>query len=171
MDSLKKLREELGLSQAQFAGVLGVSNGLIALAETDRRTLPEFSKQIFWKLQKLATHLQPVEKPYAPISDLNQKKIIADHIRKKNLILFKKQTEIESKQEKLDKLVKLIALGKMMESETLWPEGYIEKDEWDLLLRKNSKKISKLSSTIILLKINISGLEAEIKTAQEEQNN
>ena len=52
MDSLKKLREELGLSQAQFAGVLGVSNGLIALAETDRRTLPEFSKQIFWKLQK-----------------------------------------------------------------------------------------------------------------------
>jgi transcriptional regulator with XRE-family HTH domain len=41
MQSLKNLRKQPGLSQIQFSGLLGISSGLIALAETGKRTLPE----------------------------------------------------------------------------------------------------------------------------------
>ncbi len=34
MQSLKNIRAQLGLSQIQFSGLLGISSGLISLAET-----------------------------------------------------------------------------------------------------------------------------------------
>jgi hypothetical protein len=76
---------------------------------------------------------------------------------------------LEASLEKLNQIKKTIAFGKLPETESVWLPGSTEKDAWNLLLRKNNKKISVLCQKIILLKIRISGLEAELKTATEKK--
>lgn len=165
MQSLKNLRVHLGLSQIQFSGLLGISSGLIALVETGKRSLPENARKIVLNLQQLILTMEPFNSDSIQELDAASQKLLEKEIRAKARKLKQFKFELEASLEKLNQIKKTIALGKLPETESVWLPGTIEKDAWNLLLRKNNKKISVLCQKIILLKIRISGLEAELKTA------
>ena len=167
MQSLKKLRSELDLSQLRFSRLLGISSGLVALVETGKRSLPAHAQQIVMRLNLLVS-TAPILDPENKIElDATSQKKIDRKIRVQNQRLRKNRFLLEDCLVKMESLKKLAALGEEPELENLWLAGSIEKSEWELLLRKNAKKISTLSYKIILLKMSISGLEAGIKTAEE----
>ena len=170
MQTLKKLRADLGLSQIQFAGLLGISGGLLALVETGKRSLPTNARQVVLFLGHLVSLLPAFDPEAFPILDETNQNRLNRKIRDLNKQLSKNNFLLEGYLTKLEKLTKLAALGEEQQTNAIWPDGSIEKDEWNLLQRKNSKKISKINLEIILLKISISGLEAEIKTASEKNN-
>jgi transcriptional regulator with XRE-family HTH domain len=169
MQSLKNLRAQLGLSQIQFSDLLGISSGLIALAETGKRSLPGNARKIVLQLNQLISTMEPDDSDSIPELDAVSQKLLDKEIRTKTRKLKQVEFELEASLEKLNRVKKIISLGKLAEIESVWLPGSIEKDAWNLLLRKNNKKSSALSIKIILLKISISGLETELKTATEKK--
>jgi hypothetical protein len=150
--------------------LLGISSGLVALIETGKRKLPENARQIVLNLSQLISITPPSEPNSKYELDAAEQKMLEKQLRVKTRQLNKSRMLLETNLDKLERLKRIATLGAQPEIESIWPQDSIEKYHWNLLLRKNSKKISKMISSIILLKINISGLEAEIETAQEEKN-
>jgi transcriptional regulator with XRE-family HTH domain len=89
MQSLKNLRAQLGLSQIQFSGLLGVSSGLIALAETGKRTLPENARKIVINLNQLISKIDPFDSDSIPELDPVSQKLLDKEIRAKTRKLNK----------------------------------------------------------------------------------
>ncbi len=159
----------MGLSQIQFSGLLGISSGLIALAETGKRSLPKNARKIVFNLNQLISTMEPDETDPIPELDPASQKLFDKEIRAKTRKLNQYKFELEASLEKLTQIKKIISLGKLPETESVWLPGTIEKDVWNLLLRKNNKNFSALSIKIMLLKISISGLETELKIAIEKK--
>lgn len=66
MEALKKLRDAMGISQAEMAGLLGLKKCRVAMAETGKRTLPDEARMmVAWMLDELETWpaLPDVERP------------------------------------------------------------------------------------------------------------
>lgn len=177
MQSLKKIRESLGLSQIQMSTLLGISGGLVALVETGKRNLPESSRQLVLELGKRLALQPPIESETTFDLDKAGRDWLEKEIRTKTRKMNQLSLKLEACQMKLDQLHRLKEFSEQLEADRIWPEGSIEKDAWTLLVRKNFRKMFGLSRKAIALKINIEGLRAELEESkillknQEDSNN
>ncbi len=86
MQSLKNLRAQMGLSQIQFSGLLGISSGLIALAETGKRSLPENARKIVMLLNQLISKIDPFDSDSIPELEPASQKPLDKEIRAKTRV-------------------------------------------------------------------------------------
>lgn len=166
MKAIRDFRLQLGLTQARFAGLLGINNGQLSMAESGKRALPPKARVVLQQMQVL---LDTAEDPgLNPGTGAKLKadleKLIRTKEREKRGVLL----QIEKAEEEYGATLGLLTLMAMPEMEILLPSGTEPGDHRVLILRKAGKKNTQLALKLIQLKINLSALEAGLEKARSE---
>jgi len=158
MQTLKFLRTQLGLSQLQFAGLLGISSGLLAMAETGKRSLPNGARMVIaWLLDELETWLNSVEPTIPDIASIQKE------IRKLEARLENQKLELENKEVKELKAGFLEFICKSFESQSPNQIPILAKQNISLLLAiEDLRKDKEQANAPIFLQTKIKGIEAEV---------
>ena len=165
--AIKSIRRQMGISQRELADIIGASPSVVALAETGRRTLPDEANYTLLKIENVLEANPGIGSDFQPEITKEGQDQIDKKIRLANQQLVLKRIALEDLLEKFEKGKKLMAIAQLPDVEKIWTEGSIEKDYWNLLVRKCNFKLKQLRSEIILLKAHLAGLEAEIKMLGE----
>lgn len=163
MNTLSEWRNRLGLTQEQWAGILGVNKGQLAMAETGKRQLPAKSKLVFAKIQLMAQSIQGQARPGNLNESARSKK--EKWIRKmeiKQQILTGQLEVLEEKSEGIGHFLDLTALS---ETQSLFEHGSEQKDHWELAKRKANKKMLAIQEEIFRLRVQHASIAAALETA------
>ena len=153
MDSLKTVRDALGISQKDLARILGISLSLLKQVETGRRKLPMDAWSMMSSISAFVEKIDRQKKAdVPPVSDSwKDMKLLTVRTRLGNVELEMKKWETKQKQaESLIKIAKALRTGNTqnispgqakcidaLEYETgFWLEATNQTPYWDLILRK-----------------------------------
>jgi len=158
MNALKKLREALGISQAEMAGLLGLEKGRIAMAETGKRSLPSEARMVVaWMLDELDGWTDASE----PV--IFNAETIRKEIRKLEARLENLKLKLENKEVKEQKAGFLEFICKSFESQFPNQIPILAKQNISLLLAiEDLRKDKEQANAPIFLQTKIKGIESEI---------
>ena len=158
MNALKKLREALGISQAEMAGLLGLEKGRIAMAETGKRSMPNETRMVIaWMLDELDGWPNSVEPTNSDVATI-QKKIRRLESRLENLRL-----ELEGRELKNQKAGFLQYICEAFESTFPIQISELAKKNIAVLQSiEDLRRDDELKNPLVFLKAKIKGLEAGI---------
>ena len=164
MQSLKLLRKELGLSQKDFANLIGCNTGQLAMAETNMRRLSAESYQALLMIQtnaqksSAAKAKKSVSTPNIAISNMLNKVIKSTKIK-----LGRQQIKEEAFKNKITAAENLLAFTAL----ALQQKGLAEltKMQLTVLHRQAGEKLSRSQLALLNCKLQIAGLQAIITAA------
>jgi DNA-binding transcriptional regulator YiaG len=166
MEQLKNLRKQLGLSQADFADLLGCKEATFAMAESGLRHLPAASLQVASLLLATPQHkvqLQVQTKVKDWFTDLELKWLSkAIFIRK--IKLQKVELQIEALDIKIQQASNLMQFAANLQSSGQ-PLNELTALKLEVLRRKALEKHSHYRQKWLALQLNMTGLQAEIEKA------
>jgi transcriptional regulator with XRE-family HTH domain len=169
MSDIKSIRSGLGLSQNQMACLLGISEGLLSMAESGKRKLPSEAVQILgqWAILAVNQTTEIPESEKIPIlqvlteKEANWKKEKRAEWNTLCLDLEKKEKELKTIKERW-----LWAINPGIQN--LYPSDSTEKMELDLILRKTKKKFLDLAWEVKILKMKQETLKWMIENSLAE---
>ena len=160
MNQLKRLREALGITQTELAGLLGVNRGRVAMAEIGKRHLPSEARSfVAWMLDELDTW------PDAFESELPDATVLQKEIRRLEIRLENLRIEFEKYELKEGKAGFLTFICNNFESRFPAQIPLLAKQHVTLLQAiENLRKDKNSGSAPVFLKAKIKGLECRIVT-------
>ena len=169
MQALKTLRKQIGLSQKDFANLIGCSTGQLAMAETNMRRLSAESYSALLMLQTNAEKStavkakKAVSTPNKAISNMLNKAVKSTKIK-----LSREQIKEEAFKNKITAAENLLAFTAL----ALQQKGLAEltKMQLTVLHRQAGEKLSRSQLALLDCKLHIVGLQATITAATSFKN-
>jgi transcriptional regulator with XRE-family HTH domain len=165
MANLKQLRLRLGLSQEEFAGILGLDRARVSMAESGRRKLPYAVRD---QIARMVDYLNNQGPNHLQERDLDSR-LVENEIRRLEVLLDRLKLKLEQHQETSSQYQNLLHI----KEEILFPmEGPVPaKGEkwWEVVMAKRKSKWEKNSpSSITILQSTVIGLEASLRFLKGE---
>ena len=164
MQSLKILRNQLGLSHADFANLIGCSAAQLAMAESNGRQLSPENYSAFSILQThTETSVNASNKKAAPIQNITISNLLDKAVKNNKIKLSRQQLKQEDLNNKKTAAENLLAYT----ATALQVNGQPELTQMHLtvLQRQAGEKINRYHQDIINCQLQIAGLAAIIATA------
>jgi len=159
MHPAKEIREKLGLTQPEFATLLGINLGLLAMAEIGKRSLPGSALLLLGQINQII-ELHAAE-PLETSMSAPAKERLAKWIKSKELEFRKAELQLEKLDEKLQQMRKVLAVGEPLKS--VWPPDSLAHDQWVLLVRQAQRKVENLETERVELHLKAEGLRTVIE--------
>jgi transcriptional regulator with XRE-family HTH domain len=163
MHRILQLRRKLGLSQSEFADLLNISKGNLAMSEIGKRKLNTNSALLLAKIEQELENYAPPE----PEMNSREEKEINTYARLCKARINRLEVELEKRKDEVEAKHRMLYLCQRLDESSFLPdEGYIY-DRIALLKRQKSgqaKSSKKISETLI--RIQIAGLQRELELCQ-----
>ena len=160
MSEIKLLREQLGLSQGEFADLLQTERAQVSMKESGLRVLPPAARRLAAHMQKILDD-EPALSNFQLAENIGGKDLFKKHLRSSQL----KLERLELQGEKVE--IKKLQADRYLAVATTLNQLNLAEDETTLLKlhlmqRKAVEKQKKYSGMWWLIQLKIAGLQAVI---------
>lgn len=166
MKSLVVFRKQLGLTQEQWAGILGTSKGQLAMAETGQRSLPPAATMVFVSLKLLLPSLQVTPPPaiWSESARIRKEKWLHKMEKQQKQLAGK----IEAELEKMSGWLRFMALSEMPATQNLFAEGSFQQKNWLLARDIATRQWEVRQEALWNWKVQLAGITAALEEAKKE---
>jgi transcriptional regulator with XRE-family HTH domain len=169
MQSVKTLRKELGLSQKDFASLIGCNTGQLAMAEANMRRLPANSHSALTILQTKAEKSPAAKaKKAAPIQNKAISTMLEKAVKSTKIKLGRQQLKGEALENKITAAENMIAFADLALQQKEQPE--LTQMQLTVLQRQAGEKLIRYQLEHINCQLQIASLEAIIARARALKN-
>jgi len=165
----KSLRNQLGLSTAVFADLIGCSRSQLTMTESGKRSLPASSLLLLVKLEEALR--QNINKPVESTKPGKQvMALLRKHISKRRWQAEEAKQKVEKLAEKHEQLKYLLQLTQVYEAAPFSHKNDITTLLMTILKRKAQKKLPIQHSELVKAHLLSAGLQAEMVATDELRN-
>ena len=169
MQTLKTLRKELGLSQKDFANLIGCNTGQLAMAETNMRRLSADSYSAFSTIKTNAEKSTGVKlKKAVPTQNNAISNLLKKAVKSNTIKLSRQQFKEEAFKSKITAAENLLAFTALALQQKELAE--LTKMQLTVLKRQAGEKLSRCQLALLNCQLQIAGLQAIITAATSFKN-
>ncbi|MEO7313383.1 MAG: helix-turn-helix transcriptional regulator [Chitinophagaceae bacterium] len=166
MNYLKETRLQWGISQNDFADLLGCTRSQLAMAETGQRELPFASDRM---IRRMESTKSSQFQPYAPVklqADESCLKVLDRDITDRRLKLYRLERSAEQLYVKVQQGLHLIEMAaSILQTEPVLDE--LARLRLELLERQAKQKLTQWQKKWLLCQVEIAGQKAAMANAVE----